>query len=103
MTIYVYECGAGSNVELVTKQDLKLAKEEIMATIADFAAAVQTNYDTLTTGIQSLHDLITAFNNSPGTLSPADQSALDKIEAESAALATAVNSDVVVPPVPPAA
>ncbi len=76
-----------------------------MSAITDFADKVQANFDKLTASIDRLHKLITDFNNSPGTLSAADQAALDKIQAESQALSDAANSDVapVVPPVPPTA
>jgi len=43
-------------------------------------------------------DKITAFQNSPGTLSPEDQAALDDIGATSGTLAAAANAAV-----PPAA
>jgi hypothetical protein len=67
----------------------------IMSKITDWAAAEQADLTTISntlngivTGIAALDALITAFNNSPGTLSPSDQAALDGIKAASAALVT---------------
>jgi hypothetical protein len=65
--------------------------------ITDFAAATQANFDKIAQGIQSLDDQITAFQNSPGTLSAADQAALDGIQAASARLAAAAAGPVVPP------
>jgi len=70
--------------------------------VENFAAAVTTNFAVITEGINRLHALIVAFNNSPGTLSPSDQAMLDGIQAASATLATAAASvdNPVVPPTP---
>jgi hypothetical protein len=51
----------------------------IMESITDFAAKVNANFTGIQTGIKGLDDKITAFQNSPGTLSPEDQAALDDI------------------------
>jgi hypothetical protein len=76
--------------------------EQFMSAITDFSAKVESNFATIKTGIQALDDKITAFQNSPGTLSATDQAALDAIVADSAALATAANSmPSVTPPVVP--
>lgn len=72
----------------------------IMSQISDFAATVNGNFASIKTGIQALDDKITAFQNSPGTLSPSDQAALDDIVATSATLAAAANAAV--PPAPAA-
>ena len=69
-----------------------------MKDITTFAAAVEGNFAGIRTGITSLDDKIAAFQNSPGTLSPADQAALDVIVAESASLALAAQGPVAVPP-----
>ena len=58
-------------------------------------------HDTITAGITNLDNLITAFQNSPGTLSAADQAALDGIQAASQALVTKADAVSVVPPVAP--
>jgi len=76
--------------------------EQLMSQISDFAAKVNANFASIKAGIASLDAQIQAFQNSPGTLSAADQAALDAIVASSTALATAANA-AVVPPVPPAA
>lgn len=76
-------------------------KEKDMAlnpAVSAFAAKVEANFASIKTGIQALDDKITAFNNSPGTLSAEDQAMLDGIVTDSAALATAANA--IVPPVP---
>jgi hypothetical protein len=61
--------------------------DQIMSAVSDFAAKVESNFATIKAGIQALDDKIVAFQNSPGTLSPADQAALDAIVADSADLA----------------
>ena len=61
--------------------------------IQNFATAVQANIaatatalTNLAAGIANLDALIVQFQNSPGTLSAADQASLDSIQAASAAL-----------------
>lgn len=83
--------------------------EKIMQAITDFATGVQASLDTLstdltaiTTEIAALNTQIQAFNNSPGTLSPADQTALTTIATNAAALATKATAMVPPPVVPPA-
>lgn len=85
-------------------------KNTIMSAITDWAAQEQADLtdikDTLTgvvSGIAALDKLITDFQNSPGTLSPADQAALDGIKAASGALVTQAHAINVTPPPPPAA
>jgi len=73
----------------------------IMSQITDFAAAVDANFTKIQDGIASLDNQIQDLQASAGTLAPADQAALDKIAAESAALATAASAPVT-PPVPAA-
>ena len=81
-----------------------------MSAVTDFAATVQKNFDALSAdidsiqaGITNLDTLIQGFQNSPGTLSAADQAALDAISANSAALVTKANAINVTPPVPTSA
>jgi hypothetical protein len=63
---------------------------------------------TLASGVLALDVIIQNFQNSPGTLSPADQAALDSISSASSALAaqaTAINTTppgTAIPPVPAA-
>ena len=73
-----------------------------MSQISDFADKTNANFAAIASGIANLDAQIQAFQNSPGTLSPADQAALDAIVASSAKLAAAAQAPVV-PPVPPAA
>ena len=69
--------------------------------IATFVASVTANFAKIQAGITALDNQINAFNNSPGTLSTADQASLDAIVASSGALATAAAGPVVPPtPVP---
>jgi hypothetical protein len=81
---------------------------KLMSQVTDFAAKVQASFDkvnadldNITAGIQSLDALITAFQNSPGTLSPSDQTALDQIQAASQALVAKADAVSVTPPTPP--
>ena len=79
-----------------------------MEAIDNFATAVQANFDKLSTdldnlakGIADLDTLIQNLQNSPGTLGPSDQAALDKIVAASSALVTKTEAISTAPPVPP--
>ena len=80
-----------------------------MSKVTDFAAAVQTAFDKVSTdldkivaGIAALDAAITAFQNSPGTLSAEDQAALDDIQAKSQALVAKADAVDVTAPTPPA-
>ena len=80
-----------------------------MSQLTDWAAAEQADLtaisntlDTIVAGVAALDTLITNFQNSPGTLSPSDQAALDAIQTASKALVTKSAAIVVTPPVPPA-
>jgi hypothetical protein len=64
--------------------------DSIMSVITDWAAkeqadltTISTNLVTITAGVKKLDDLITTFQQSPGTLTAADQAALDAIQAQS--------------------
>jgi hypothetical protein len=74
--------------------DLTEGALTLMQSITDFAAKVNANFASMKTGIQALDDKITALQNSPGVLSVTDQAALDAIQADSAALATAAQGIV---------
>jgi hypothetical protein len=93
-----------------TKHDLERLEYKIMSAIIDAVTAVQgsldavsTQLDTIVAGISALDVLITNFQNSPGTLTPADQAALDSIQASSKALLAKANAVVTTPPAPPVA
>lgn len=77
--------------------------ELFMSKVTDDLAAITANLTSIATGVTSLDAQIQALQNSPGTLSSADQAALDSIVAQSSALATAANAVVSAPttPVPP--
>jgi hypothetical protein len=84
-------------------------ESKIMSAITDWAAKEQANLDAISgtldgivTGITALDALITSLQNSPGTLSAADQAALDAIQASSAALVAKSAGIVVTPPAPSA-
>lgn len=84
---------------------------KLMSKISDFATAVQANFDkvstdldSISTDIKALNDLITQLQNSPGTITPADQALLDQVQAAAAALQTKADAAVPAPlPTPPAA
>jgi len=68
-------------------------EQTLMSQITDWATAEQADLtaisstlDGIVTGIANLDALITAFQNSPGTLSATDQAALDGIQAAGKAL-----------------
>ena len=74
-------------------------EKRIMSVITDAMDKVQANFDQITTaltgisaGIANLDQLITNLQNSPGTLSPADQTALDNIQAASGKLVAQVQA-----------
>lgn len=78
---------------------------KIMSAITDWAAAEQANLtaisstlDSIVTGVKALDDKITALQNAPGTLSPADQAALDAIQAASKDLVTKAAAISTAPP-----
>jgi predicted metal-dependent enzyme (double-stranded beta helix superfamily) len=82
-------------------------EKHLMSQITDWAAqeqadltAISNTLDTVVSGIAALDALITQFQNSPGTLSPSDQAALDGIQAASKALVTKSSAISVTPPVP---
>jgi prophage DNA circulation protein len=90
-------------LERIHSGQLVLVEEiqELMSAVSDFATKVNANFASIKAGIAALDAKIQAFQNSPGTLSPADQTALDDIVATSATLATAANAAVpVVTPTP---
>ena len=79
-----------------------------MSKITDQAAAekadldaISAKLDTVTAGIAALDKLITDFQNSPGTLSPADQAALDAIQTAVSALRAKAEAVDTTPPAPP--
>jgi hypothetical protein len=73
--------------------------DELAGTSAN-QAATSTALDVIATGVLALDALIVAFQNSPGTLSPGDQAALDGIFAASAALSTKASAISTAAPVP---
>ena len=83
---------------------------ELMSQISDFAAKqtahnqkVSDDLDAISTEIQKLNDALTAIQNSPGTLSPADQASLDAAQVSAQALEDKANGMAAVsPPVVPA-
>ena len=79
-----------------------------MSVITDWAAqeqadlsAISNTLDTVVAGIAALDTLITNLQNSPGTLSAADQAALDSIQAASKALVAKSSAISVTPPTTP--
>lgn len=83
------------------------SEKRIMSQITDWAAKEQANLDAVSgtldgivKGIADLDAKITALQNSPGTLSAADQAALDSIVAASGALVTKSAAISTAPPPP---
>lgn len=81
-----------------------------MSAISDFSAAqteslnaISASLDGIVTGIAALDKLITALQNSPGSLSTADQAALDAIQNSSKALVGKAAAVSTAPPTAPAA
>lgn len=82
-----------------------------MSAITDFAAKQKEFNDRqdaavqgLTDDVKFLNDKLTAIQNSPGTLSPEDQAALDEALARTEALTTTLEAlDSQTPPAPPVA
>jgi cob(I)alamin adenosyltransferase len=92
-----------------TKQDLHELGNKLMSAISDFVTkqnAVNDQIDAAVTGltsdIKNLSDQITQLQNSPGTITPADQALLDGIEARTKTIADKLTAlDAVTPPVAP--
>src|ERR1051325_10150823 len=61
---------------------LSQLSDQLTAVQGDLTA-MKTDVATIAAGVKALDDLITSFQNSPGTLSPQDQAALDAIQAAS--------------------
>ena len=95
---------------LSKKLDQILAQgKHIMSAITEYVSRVETyvdqtstKFDDIKAGIANLDALITAFQNSPGTLEPDDQKALDGLETAVKALLAKAGTVDVTPPVPPA-
>jgi broad specificity polyphosphatase/5'/3'-nucleotidase SurE len=83
-------------------------EQKYMSQITDWAAqeqadltTISTTLDTVVAGVAALDKLITDFQNSPGTLSAADQAALDGIQSASHALVAKAQAISVTPPTHP--
>jgi hypothetical protein len=96
-----------AGVVAIAQQLTELQKGEttIMSQITDWAAKEQANLDTISktldgivTGVANLDTMIQNFQNSPGTLSPTDQAALDAIANASSTLVTKAEAISVAPP-----
>ena len=82
----------------------------VMSQITDWAAqeqvaltTISATLDSIVAGVANLDTLINNFQNSPGTLSPADQAALDACQKASNDLVAKAAAISVTPPAPPAA
>ena len=83
----------------VTKQDLLNLEKRIMTAISDFKTAVDVKFDELDASVTDLQRDITfvkaeieRIQNSPGPISPEDQSSLDAVQARLNSMATNVAS-----------
>jgi capsule polysaccharide export protein KpsE/RkpR len=74
-------------------------QETLMSAISDWAAKEAAALASIQAGITKLDQMIQDFQNSPGTMDPADQAKLDAIFTTSDALATAANA-IPAPPTP---
>jgi len=90
-------------LEAIERLSQKL--ETKMSQITDFAAqqqvdltSIATTLNNIVTGIAALDVLISNFQNSPGTLSTADQAALDGVQASVKGLVTQAAAISVTPP-----
>jgi len=94
---------------LALEHKLALMEINIMSAISDFAAktnAFNDRIDTaiagLQTDVQTLNDLITKLQNSPGQITPEDQASLDAIQARASAVADKLDAlDALTPPPAP--
>ena len=91
-------------IRVLTEGNIKL-----MSQVTDWAAqeqadltAISATLDGIVTGVAALDTLITNFQNSPGTLSPSDQAALDAIQSASKAVVAKAAAISTVAPVPAA-
>lgn len=82
-----------------------------MSAISDFSTAIDAFFDRqdkavtdLQSDVKSLTDQIAALQNSNGTITPADQTLLDGIQARASAVADKLDAlDALTPPVAPPA
>lgn len=107
------DCRHRSRNRPATMEDLEVLRNEIMATVTEALAAFATamqgyedQQDAAITGLQgdveNLNAQILALQNSPGTISPADQATLDAIQARGKTIADKLAAlDALTPPVPP--
>jgi hypothetical protein len=84
---------------LSKKNDLKQLEKRIMEAIQQFSARVTAAFARIGTSVDGIHgditqlkQLILDLQNSPGTLTPEDQAALDVIETLVSGLETRVSS-----------
>jgi hypothetical protein len=100
-----------SHYDLVTKQDLRKAKEQIMSAISDFGARVDAAFEKLGVAVDGvasdvafLKEEIRKLQENPGPITPEDQAILDGIEARTVALSAkveALDAATEQPPAPP--
>jgi hypothetical protein len=105
--------GAGieepEEVEVIVSR-LNAIGVRIMTVISDFAATVQSHFDSVATSIdglsgdvQGLKDMIETLQNTPGAITPEDQALLDQIQSRAEEIASRiVTLDAMTPPAPPA-
>jgi hypothetical protein len=83
-------------------------ENQLMSQITDWAAqeqadltAISNTLDAVVAGVATLDKMIADFQNSPGTMSAADQTALDNLQAFSKTVVAKASAISVAPPVPP--
>jgi hypothetical protein len=90
-----------------TKSDLDQLEQKIMSAITDWAdkedadlSGIKDLLNSIATGVVALEKMITDFQNSPGTLSAADQARLDTIESATQQLRSLAAGISTAPPSP---
>ena len=106
--ITIWSSNASGSNSLRFEPNFSKGFHHVMSAITDWAAqeqadllAISAALDTIVAGIANLDTRITNFRNSPGTLSAADQAALDAIQSASKDLKAKASAISVAPPVPP--
>jgi len=108
-----YDDQDGPSVERKLDQILDALQslgDTLMSAISDFAAKqnafnteIGADLDAIVAAVKALNDQITTLQNSPGTITPADQATLDSLQAAGLALQTKADTTAgKTPPTPPA-
>ena len=85
-------------------RDIKARLGAMMSAVTDFHDKIVAAMRAIEADVDHIFDALTAIQNSPGTLSPADQASLDDALATAESLKAKADKDALppVPPTPPA-